>query len=147
MRGSLSSVFDSELYSSLFTQPEMKQIWSDENLIRCWLSFETTIARVQAELNIIPMQAADEIADTCNALEIDWPRLAADTRSVGMAIKPLVDQITDAGTPLVKRYLHWGCTTQDLLDTALAMRVKQSLILLRSRLVALGEFENYGAGA
>ncbi|WP_347253644.1 adenylosuccinate lyase family protein [Leminorella grimontii] len=139
MRGSLSSVFDSELYSSLFTQPEMKQIWSDENLINCWLTFETTIARVQAELNIIPTQAADDIAATCRTLKIDWPRLAADTRSVGMAIKPLVDQITDAGTPLVKKYLHWGCTTQDLLDTALAMRVKQSLLLLRGQLVTLGE--------
>ena len=52
MRGSHSSVFDSELYSSLFTQPEMKQIWSDENLIRCWLEFEVMIARTQAELDI-----------------------------------------------------------------------------------------------
>ncbi|MBP9642099.1 MAG: adenylosuccinate lyase family protein, partial [Budvicia sp.] len=139
MRGSHSSVFDSELYSSLFTQPEMKQIWSDENLIRCWLEFEVTIARVQAELDIIPAQAAEEIASTCSALNIDWERLAKETRIVGMAIKPLVDQITDAGTPRVKKYLHWGCTTQDLLDTALAMRMKQTLLLLRRQLIELGE--------
>ncbi|MBK5144536.1 adenylosuccinate lyase family protein [Budviciaceae bacterium BWR-B9] len=139
MRGSHSSVFDSELYSSLFTQPEMKQIWSDENLIRCWLEFETSVARVQAELDIIPVQAAEEIAATCRSLNVDWPRLATETRSVGMAIKPLVDQITDAGTPLVKKYLHWGCTTQDLLDSALAMRMKQTLQLVRSQLIALGD--------
>ncbi|AKP33050.1 class-II fumarase/aspartase family protein [Yersinia aleksiciae] len=139
MRGSHSSVFDSELYSSLFTQPEMKLIWSDENLIRCWLEFEVTVARVQAELNIIPVQAAEEIAAICQSFDVDWPRLAKETQSVGMAIKPLVDQITDAGTPLVKRYLHWGCTTQDLLDTALAMRIKQTLILLRRQLIELGE--------
>ncbi|CNL83570.1 class-II fumarase/aspartase family protein [Yersinia aleksiciae] len=139
MRGSHSSVFDSELYSSLFTQPEMKLIWSDENLIRCWLEFEVTVARVQAELNIIPVQAAEEIAAICQSFDVDWLRLAKETQSVGMAIKPLVDQITDAGTPLVKRYLHWGCTTQDLLDTALAMRIKQTLILLRRQLIELGE--------
>lgn len=139
MRGSHSSVFDSELYSSLFTQPEMKQIWSDENLIRCWLEFETSVARVQAELDIIPVQAAEEIAATCGSLNVDWPRLATETRSVGMAIKPLVDQITDAGTPLVKKYLHWGCTTQDLLDSALAMRMKQTLQLVRSQLITLGD--------
>lgn len=139
MRGNLSSVFDSNLYSSLFTQPEMKQIWSDDNLIQCWLEFETAVARVQAELGVIPADAADEIKYACESLEIDWTRLAKETQSVGMAIKPLIDQISDAGTPLVKRYLHWGCTTQDLLDSALAMRLKQSLALIRSQLLELGE--------
>ncbi|WP_230354368.1 adenylosuccinate lyase family protein [Lelliottia sp. WAP21] len=137
MQGSQSSVFDSELYLSLFTQPEMKEIWSDENLLRCWLTFESTIAQVQAELAIIPREAAADISATCQSLNIDWPRLARETRSVGMAIKPLVDQIADAGTPLVKKYLHWGCTTQDLLDTALAMRMKQTLQLLRCQLLQL----------
>ncbi|BBQ60919.1 adenylosuccinate lyase family protein [Escherichia coli] len=139
MPGSQSSVFDSELYSSLFTQPEMKSIWSDDNLLRCWLTFEATIAHVQTELGIIPPEAAAEISAACQTLKIDWPRLARETRSVGMAIKPLVDQIADAGSPLVKKYLHWGCTTQDLLDTALAMRMKQTLQLLRRQLVQLGE--------
>ncbi len=139
MRGNLSSVFDSELYSSLFTHPEMKKVWSDENLIRCWLEFEMAVASVQAELDIIPAQAAKEIVTTCQSLDIDWQRLATETRSVGMAIKPLVDQITDAGTPLVKKYLHWGCTTQDLLDSALAMRIKQTLLLVRGQLIELGE--------
>ncbi|EKT63807.1 class-II fumarase/aspartase family protein [Providencia burhodogranariea] len=140
MQGSNSSVFDSELYSSLFTQPEMKQIWSDENLIHCWLLFESTIATVQAELNIIPTQAANEIVEICSSIEIDWVRLASETQVVGMAIKPLVDQITDSGTPGVKKYLHWGCTTQDLLDSALAMRMKQTLILVRRQLMELGEY-------
>ncbi len=139
MRGHQSSVFDSELYSALFTQPEMKAIWSDENLIRCWLTFESAVATVQAELAIIPAQAATEITAICNSVSLDWSRLAAETQSVGMAIKPLIDQITDAGTPLVKKYLHWGCTTQDLLDSALALRLKQTLQLLRRQLIQLGQ--------
>nr|WP_315297412.1 adenylosuccinate lyase family protein [Raoultella terrigena] len=138
MRGSQSSVFDSELYSSLFTQSEMKVIWSDENLIRCWLTFESTVACVQAELGMIPQQAADDIGETCRTLSLDWGRLAEETRSVGMPIKPLIDQIADAGTPLVKKYLHWGCTTQDLLDTGLAMRLHQTLTLLRRLAIGLG---------
>ena len=52
MRGSHSSAFDSELYSSLFIHPEMKQVWSDENLIHFWLEFEMAAALVQAELDI-----------------------------------------------------------------------------------------------
>lgn len=139
MHGDLSSVFDSELYSPLFTQPEMKAIWSDENLIHCWLRFESAVATVQAELGVIPTEAATDIRDVCQTVELDWPRLARETRSVGMAIKPLIDQLTEAGSPLAKKYLHWGCTTQDLLDSALAMRVGQSLALLRNQMVTLGD--------
>lgn len=56
MSGSNVSVFDSTLYSPLFTQQEMKRVWSDENLIQTWLTFEVTIAKVQAELGLIPPQ-------------------------------------------------------------------------------------------
>lgn len=137
--GDNSSVFDSQLYSSLFTQKEMKSIWTDANLIREWVKFEVTIAQVQADLGIIPKEAATAITEACQTFKPDWQRLAQDTESVGMAIKPLVDQICDHGNSWVKQYLHWGCTTQDLLDTSLAMRLKSSLILVRKQLVDLGD--------
>ncbi|WEM45200.1 adenylosuccinate lyase family protein (plasmid) [Photobacterium sp. DA100] len=139
MPGSNVSVFDSTLYSPLFTQKDMKRIWSDDNLIQTWLTFESSIARVQAELGLIPQQAVTSIEQVCVTGNIDWVRLAQDTQSVGMAIKPLVDQLTEQGDDYVKKYLHWGCTTQDLLDTSLAMRVKQTLDLVRTQLVSLGD--------
>ncbi|ENM5750972.1 adenylosuccinate lyase family protein [Vibrio mimicus] len=139
MQGSNTSVFDSTLYSPLFTQKHMKQIWSDENLIRTWLTFETMIAEVQAELGVIPHSAASAIKQVCDIRHLDWARLAQDTQTVGMAIKPLVDQLSEQGNDEVKQYLHWGCTTQDLLDTSLAMRLKQTLHIVRQQLVALGD--------
>ncbi len=139
MQGSNASVFDSTLYSPLFTQAKMKQIWSDENLISTWLTFEVTIAKVQASLGLIPASAPSSIAQVCQLDNIDWPRLAHDTRSVGMAIKPLVEQLAELGDEQVKKYLHWGCTTQDLLDTSLAMRIKQTLDVVRSQLLLLGD--------
>jgi 3-carboxy-cis,cis-muconate cycloisomerase len=138
MHGSNASVFDSILYSPLFTQKNMKRVWSDDNLIQTWLTFEVKIATVQAQLGIIPKQAASSINQVCDVKNIDWVRLAQDTQIVGMAVKPLVDQLTEKGDEYVKKYLHWGCTTQDLLDTSLAMRIKQTLDLIRSQLVALG---------
>ncbi|MBE4089224.1 adenylosuccinate lyase family protein [Vibrio parahaemolyticus] len=138
MQGSNTSVFDSTLYSPLFTQAEMKRVWSDENLIRTWLIFEVSIAEVQAELGMIPHSAVGSIKQVCDLKNIDWVRLAKETQTVGMAIKPLVDQLTELGDDNVKKYLHWGCTTQDLLDTSLAMRVKQTLDIIREQLVALG---------
>lgn len=137
--GSNISVFDSALYSPLFTQAEMKVVWSDENLIQSWLTFETSIAKVQATLGLIPQQAVIAIEQVCSLQNIDWARLLRDTQVVGMAIKPLIDQLSEQGGETVKKYLHWGCTTQDLLDTSLAMRLKQTLIIVRTQLVALGE--------
>lgn len=137
--GSNISVFDSALYSPLFTQAEMKVVWSDENLIQSWLTFETSIAKVQATLGLIPQQAVIAIEQVCSLQNIDWARLSRDTQVVGMAIKPLIDQLSEQGGETVKKYLHWGCTTQDLLDTSLAMRLKQTLIIVRTQLVALGE--------
>lgn len=137
--GSNISVFDSALYSPLFTQAEMKVVWSDENLIQSWLTFETSIAKVQATLGLIPQHAVIAIEQVCSLQNIDWARLSRDTQVVGMAIKPLIDQLSEQGGEAVKKYLHWGCTTQDLLDTSLAMRLKQTLIIVRTQLVALGE--------
>lgn len=139
MYGKQTTVFDSDLYSSLFTEEDMRDIWSDNNLLRCWLRFETTVARTQSELGIIPQQAADDIEQACCEFNVDWPALAQETRIVGMAIKPFIDQIASSGTPLVSQYLHWGCTTQDLLDTGLAMRLQQSLHLIYQQVIALGD--------
>lgn len=133
------SVFDSTIYSSLFTQKEMKIIWSDQYLIHCWLTFEKQIAKAQSELGIIPTHAAEEIAQACDSLIINREKMAEQTALVGMAIKPLIDQISAHGGPLVKKYIHWGCTTQDLLDTALAMRMKETLRLIRLQFIELGK--------
>ncbi|EPF2245266.1 class-II fumarase/aspartase family protein [Citrobacter werkmanii] len=139
MFGKQTTVFDSDLYSSLFTHERMREIWSDDNLLRCWLRFEVTVARIQSELGIIPERAATEIAQACQEIQIDWPTLAKETQTVGMAIKPLIDQISAFGTPLVSQFLHWGCTTQDLLDSGMAMRLQQTLQLLRQQLLDVGE--------
>ncbi|OOF46216.1 adenylosuccinate lyase [Rodentibacter trehalosifermentans] len=139
MQSHAISVFDSYMYSPLFAQTEMKEIWSEQSQIQCWLAFEKVIAKVQSELDIIPKEAQIAIWQACDNFVLDWKRLSDETESVGMPIKPLIDQISEQGGALVKQYLHWGCTTQDLLDTALAMRLKEALVILQNQLVMLGE--------
>ncbi len=70
MHGLNASVFDSTLYSPLFTQAEMKRVWSDDNLIAGWLTFEVAIAGVQAELGLIPQQAVASIEQVCEIKNI-----------------------------------------------------------------------------
>ena len=61
MFGTNISVFDSALYSPLFTQKEMKKIWVDDNLLQSWIDFEVAISKVQSELGVIPINAAISI--------------------------------------------------------------------------------------
>lgn len=139
MFGKQTTVFDSDLYSSLFTQGRMREIWSDDNLLRCWLRFEATVARVQGELGIIPEQAAVEIEKTCREIQIDWPALAQETQTVGMAIKPLIDQISAWRHTVSKSVSALGVYYSGSAGLGMAMRLQQTLQLLREQLLDVGE--------
>lgn len=136
-----STVFDSQLYSGLFTQADMKEIWSEKTIIQSWLDFEIALASCQAELNIIPLEAAEKIAQFAHMDSLDFPDLAKATQKTGMPIKPLLEQIIIASghDELVKSYLHWGSTTQDVLDTGQALRIKKSLSIIEKQLITLLE--------
>lgn len=132
------TVFDSQLYSSLFTQKDMRKIWSETAMFQSWLDFEIALAETQAELGIIPQRAAEKIAFFARLGNIDYQALKAPTEKTGMPIKPLLDQIIEKSQDQdVKDYLHWGSTTQDVLDTGQALRVKKALKLTEKQLIEL----------
>ncbi|ROQ21957.1 class-II fumarase/aspartase family protein [Gallaecimonas pentaromativorans] len=132
-----TSVYDSTLYGPIFSNPAMAALWSDDEMVKSWLSVETALAQVQAELGVIPTEAAQAIAKAALVDNLDWSRLALDTAEVGMAIKPVIDQIAAAGGPLVQQYLHWGATTQDVLDSGQALRLQRALALIKTQLCEL----------
>ncbi len=132
------SVFDSALYSGLFAQQEMKEVWSEKAILQSWLDFEIALAQTQAELHIIPSEAAEKIAYFAHIDNIDFNALQQSTQKTGMPIKPLLDQIIEkSGNRLVKDYLHWGSTTQDVLDTGQALRIKKAINIIEKQLVSL----------
>ena len=130
----LTTSFDSRIYSNLFGTESMKRIWSDTQLVQSWLDTEVALAQVQAELGLIPHEAAEAIEQCATVDNIDWDKLQRRTEEVGMPIKPVVEQIASVGGEVVARYLHWGATTQDILDTGQALRLKSTLDLLDSGL-------------
>ena len=130
----LTTSFDSRIYSNLFGTESMKCIWSDTQLVQSWLDTEVALAQVQAELGLIPHEAAEAIEQCATVDNIDWDKLQRRTEEVGMPIKPVVEQIASVGGEVVARYLHWGATTQDILDTGQALRLKSTLDLLDSGL-------------
>ena len=131
---SLVSVFDSFIYKDLFGSEPMRLVFSDETLIKHWLNIEVLLAQSQAELGVIPKSAAIAIKKSAQWENIDLVKLRYGTHKTGRPIKPLIDQIREAGGPEVGNYLHWGSTTQDIMDTATSLQINQGLQLLDKQL-------------
>lgn len=132
-----ASPFD--LLGAVFGDRETDELFSEQALVETWLEVEVALAEVQAELGLIPAEAAAAIASAAVIDGIDLGELRNGTFTVGYPILPLIEQITADAPTLVADYLHWGATTQDVMDTALALQVQRGLHRIASLESALGD--------
>jgi 3-carboxy-cis,cis-muconate cycloisomerase len=131
-----ASVLDSVLFRDSFGTPQMREIFSDRSFIARCVEVEIALARAEARCGVIPAEAARQIAEKCDANALDFDLLRQETENVGYPILPLVHQLVkqcdEAG-----RYVHWGATTQDIMDTAVILQVRAGLKLIADDIVAL----------
>lgn len=125
-----STVFDSVLFRDMFGTGEMRAVFDDDALIGRYLEVEVALARAQARCGIIPTAAADAIGKAADAIAIDRDRLRRETENVGYPILPLVHQLAEAAGE-AGRYVHWGATTQDVMDTASVLQIRAALGITR----------------
>src|SRR5829696_1656273 len=134
-----TTVIDSILFRDAFGTPRMREVFSDYALISRYVEVEVALARAEARCGVIPTEAAEEIAAKSNPATLDFDRLRHETDIVGYPILPLVHQLAEqcgeAG-----RYLHWGATTQDIMDTADVLRVRAGLEVIEEDIAALRPF-------
>jgi 3-carboxy-cis,cis-muconate cycloisomerase len=131
-----SNVLDSILFRDSFGTPEMRAIFDDHQLIRNYVTVEIALAKAQARCGVIPAQAAQEIAEKCNADALDFDLLRHETEIVGYPILPLVHQISkQAGES--GGYVHWGATTQDIMDTAVVMQIRDAFDVIDQDITTL----------
>jgi adenylosuccinate lyase len=115
-----------------YTTPEMRLLWSEEHKFATWLKVEQAVARAQAQLGIIPQAAARQIGRASFKLEqID--RFEAETRHDVIAFLKSVESSMGKGT----QYLHFGLTSYDVVDTALALRCRDALEFIIAEAVRL----------
>ncbi len=123
---SSSTVFDSLLFRDAFGTQAMRDIFSDRTLVARYIEVEVALAKAQATCGVIPSEAAVVIAKESTIERIDFDHMRRETDIVGYPILPLVHQMVamcgEAG-----RYLHWGATTQDIMDTATSLQVRDAL--------------------
>jgi 3-carboxy-cis,cis-muconate cycloisomerase len=120
----------SPLLAPMLSSAAMRAICDDVACLQNMLDFEAALARAEAALGVIPAEAAGPIADACRAESFDLAALAeAATRSGNLAI-PLVKALTAevARTdPAAARYVHWGATSQDVIDTAAMLGLRAGI--------------------
>lgn len=126
-----SNVLDSVLFRDSFGTPAMRAVFDDRELIRKYVEVEVALAKAEAKCGVIPAAAADEIAACCNADALDFDLLRHETEIVGYPILPLVHQISkQAGAS--GGFVHWGATTQDIMDTAVVLQVRDALDIIEA---------------
>ncbi|QYD69298.1 adenylosuccinate lyase family protein [Paraburkholderia edwinii] len=128
-----TTVFDSALFRDMFGTPEMRDVFSDTAYLARCIDAETALARAQAKAGLIPEQAGRDITERADFAKLDLEQLRHETEIVGYPILPLVKQLSDmcgeAG-----RYVHWGATTQDIMDTATMLQCMRGVAIVERQL-------------
>jgi 3-carboxy-cis,cis-muconate cycloisomerase len=131
-----STPFDSAIFRDVFAAPAMRGAFSDEAAVRRWVEVEVALAAAEARSGVIPKEAAEAIRRGARADIVDLAKLKAETDLVGYPIVGVVHQLAkqvgEAG-----RYVHWGATTQDIMDTAAVLQVREGLALVEADLAAI----------
>lgn len=132
----------SELTGRLFGEPTVDAVFADRNRLGAMLRFEAALARVQAEAGLIPDQAVPAIAAACDPDLYDIGHLADTTRLAGNPAIPLVKALTarvKSASPDAAPFVHWGATSQDVIDTGLALQIIEAdaaMAPVRARIAA-----------
>lgn len=126
------------LGDALFATPEMAAIWSDAELVRGMVAFEAALARAEATAGVIPAEAAASITAACVGASFDIAALIREAAVAGTPAIPLVRMLAERVGAEWGGYVHWGATSQDAIDTALVLQMRDSLDLLARRLLDVG---------
>lgn len=131
-----TTVFDSALFRDMFGTAEMRGVFSDKALINRYIEVEIALARAEARCGVIPAEAAEQIAALSRYESLDLQLMQHETEIVGYPILPLVEQLSkicgEAG-----RFVHWGATTQDIMDTAVVLQVRAALAIVERDIQAV----------
>jgi 3-carboxy-cis,cis-muconate cycloisomerase len=124
--------------ASLFASDKIAALFTSEAQIQRMLDVEAALARAAAGAGAIPPDAAEEIAGACKVELFEVDRIYKEAATAGTPVVPLVRRLTEAVDDTARAYVHFGATSQDILDTAMGLGARAALELLEDDLVAAG---------
>jgi 3-carboxy-cis,cis-muconate cycloisomerase len=130
------------LLDELFRSEAMERIFSDAEHLQSLLHFEAALARAEAEAALIPEAAARAIATKCQADLFDLKAISAGAARSGNLAIPLIKQLTELvakDDPHSARFVHWGATSQDVIDTAVVLQLRRAFELIDKDLQRLSD--------
>ena len=128
------------IFDRFLASPEVMQVLDERAFVQAMLDFEAALARAQARAGAFPVKSAEAIAAACDASRFDAGALAVEGGRVGTIAIPLVKALTAEvakADPEAALVVHWGGTTQDVLDTAQVLVTRRALALIDRDLSAL----------
>jgi 3-carboxy-cis,cis-muconate cycloisomerase len=125
------------LLASPFRDPDLAPPLSDEQFIANMVAVEMALANVEGALGIIPSDAAERILAALPTFKSDLPGLLKGVEQSGIPTIELVKQLREQVGGEASSYVHWGATTQDIMDTALVLQLRAVLDILDGKLVRL----------
>ncbi len=133
-----ASPVDSTIYGRLLGDSEVGGLFTDGAETRAMMLVEGALAKVQGELGLIPETSAAAIHRASRELELDPGALALGAAANAVPVPGFLDEFRKAmEAPEHADWLHWGATSQDIMDTALALRLRQALAIIEGRLQAV----------
>jgi 3-carboxy-cis,cis-muconate cycloisomerase len=138
----VSGSHSTRLLDSLFTTDRMRAVFSDRGRLQGMLDFEAALARAEARLGVVPANAAAPIAAQCRADAFDLDELAHGSALAGNTAIPMVKALTALvakGDEAAARFVHWGATSQDAMDTGLVLQLRDALGLIDADLARLAD--------
>jgi 3-carboxy-cis,cis-muconate cycloisomerase len=128
------------VFEGFLSTPEMAALFDESAVIQAMMDFEAALARAEARVGVIPQAAAQAIASLCRAELYDVAGLVGASGKAGSLAIPLVKKLTETVAlfdPAAAGYVHWGSTSQDVIDTAMVLQTRRALRLIDDDLLAL----------
>lgn len=128
------------VFEGFLSTPEMQQVFDKTAVVQAMMDFEAALARAEGRVGVIPPAAAQAIASLCRAELYDVAALVAASGRAGSLAIPVVQKLTETVAlfdPVAAGYVHWGSTSQDVIDTAMVLLTRRALRLIEEDLLGL----------
>jgi 3-carboxy-cis,cis-muconate cycloisomerase len=133
----MPTALDSRIFGPLFGDSEINELLSERAYVRALVEVEGALARAEARVGVIPQAAAEQILKAADPNKIDIESLSRGTVRSGFPIIALVQELRRLVGGQAASYVHWGATTQDIMDTAGVLQLRTAAKLYKERIAEL----------
>ena len=132
-----SHMVDSALFRDQFGTEEMRRIFDDLNLLQKWMDVEAALARAEASVGVIPESAAKEISRKAKAELLDMEAVKKGIDVTSHPVQPFLTAYQSVCEEGAGEYLHWGATTQDIMDTGAVLQFREAYDVIQRDVVEI----------